>query len=76
MYRTSYVSAYSDKPVPPKNLAMPKYQGYIPYVGPENMYGKSFTPITKQCFSNDKFSKNNTGLATTGHNFKYEATLD
>jgi hypothetical protein len=52
MYRTSYVSAYSDKPVPPKNLAMPKYGGYIPYVVPENIHAKGYTPISKDSFAN------------------------
>lgn len=76
MYRTSYVSAYTDKPVLQKSLAMPKYQGYIPYVVPEGIHAKGYTPISKDCFANEKLMKNSSGLATTGHNFKYEANLD
>ena len=76
MYRTSYVSAYTDKPVLQKSLAMPKYQGYIPYVGPEGIHAKGYTPITKDCFANERLTKNALGLATTGHNYKYEANLD
>lgn len=71
MYRTSYVSAYTDNPVEQKSLAMPKYSGYIPYVGPENIHAKGYTPISKDCFSNSKLMRNSTGMATTGHNFKY-----
>ena len=76
MYRTSYVGAYSNKPGEPKTLAMPKYQGYIPYIVSENLHGKGFTSLTKDCFTNDKFGKNTFGLSSTGHNFKYEAMLD
>jgi hypothetical protein len=56
--------------------SIPKYGGYIPYVVPENLHAKGYTPITKECFSNQKLAKNILGLATSGFNVSREAFID
>lgn len=35
----------------PKNKAIPGYAGYVPYVKPQNIHAKGFTPISKDSFS-------------------------
>lgn len=60
----------------PKVSSIPKYGGYIPYVKPENIHAKSYTPVTKECFSNQKLAKNILGLATNGFNVSRDAFID
>jgi hypothetical protein len=60
----------------PKCTAIPGYGGYIPYVKPENIHGKGYTPIAKQSFSQDKLAKNILGLSSTGFNLNKDALID
>lgn len=60
----------------PKNTAMPGYAGYIPSVKAENMVGKSYAPIAKESFRQDKLGKNSFGLSTTGANLNRDALID
>ena len=76
MYKSSYAHFHSKDSSEPKNKAIPGYGGYVPYVKPESIYGKGYTPITKQCYSNDKLAKNILGLSTNGFNVNKEALLD
>ena len=83
MYRSSYANFHSkvntsntQDSVNPKCTAIPGYGGYIPYVKPENIHGKGYTPIAKQSFSQDKLAKNIMGLSTTGFNLNRDALID
>lgn len=76
MYKSSYAHFHSKDSVEGKNKAIPGYAGYIPYVKPESLYGKGYTPITKQCLSSDKLGKNILGLSTNGFNINQQALID
>jgi hypothetical protein len=76
MYKSSYAHFHSKGSVEPKNKAVPGYAGYIPYVKPESIYGKGYTPIAKECLSSDKLGKNILGLSTNGFNVNQQALID
>ena len=81
MYRTNYTNTFTQvnlllqhcsscqKPLHPKNKAIPGYQGFVPGYDSENTFGKTYAQITKERFQNDDLRKNTTGLSTTGCNF-------
>jgi hypothetical protein len=78
MYRTNYtntfttvglIPSHAQKPLPPKNKAIPGYQGFVPGFRSENTFGKTFTQITKNRFQDKNLRSNTTGLSTTGYNF-------
>ena len=76
MYKSSYAHFHSRDSVEPRVSSVPKYGGYIPYVVPENIHAKGYTPITKDCFSNTKLAKNLLGLSTNGFNVSQDAFID
>lgn len=43
---------------------------------PESLHAKGYTPITKDCYSNEKLAKNTSGLATNGFNVSRDAFID
>ena len=48
----------------------------MPYVKAENVFGKGFSPMAKDCFNNENLGKNRSGLATTGLNFTKDLLID
>ncbi len=54
------------KPLPPKNKAIPGYAGYVPGKNSENTFGKTYSTITKKRFGDENLRANRTGLSTTG----------
>ncbi len=50
--------------------------GYVPYVGPENIHAKGYSPITREAFSQNKLGKNLFGLSSTGYNLNKDAFVD
>ena len=76
MYKSSYAHFHSEYSNEPKNKAIPGYTGYIPFVKPENLHARGFTPISKDSFSNKKLGKNILGLSTNGFNINRETFLD
>ena len=37
-----------------KKFRIPGYQGYVPKIKPENMYGQTFSKITKSILNDDQ----------------------
>ncbi|KAM3135369.1 hypothetical protein pb186bvf_012527 [Paramecium bursaria] len=74
-YRTSYGSHFTQYPQEPKNTAIPGYQGYIPYIKSQNLYGERISAIARTAFSDDRLGKFN-GLSSTGFNFDPKALID
>ncbi|EGR34633.1 hypothetical protein IMG5_005550 [Ichthyophthirius multifiliis] len=70
LYRTSYVSHWSNKPLEPKSHVPPGYAGYIPQLLPNNEYGASYGKITQKCLDDPKLSQNPFKLASTGFNYR------
>lgn len=62
--------------IEPRVSSIPKYGGYIPYVKPEGIHAKGYTPVTKQCFSKQKLGKNSFGLSTNGFNVRPDVFID
>lgn len=76
MYKSSYNTSYCKGQVEPKNVAIPKYKGYIPYVHPENIHAKGYSSITREAFGKEKLGKNPFQLSSTGYNLNTQAFVD
>lgn len=60
----------------PKNTAIPGYQGFVPSIKADSLYGKSNTQLARGTLTSDKLDVNRTGLATTGFNITKDAFID
>jgi hypothetical protein len=63
-------------PEEPKNVAVPGYAGFIPYVKSNNLYGKGYSPITRQALANPELGVNKFKLSSTGFNLDRSALID
>lgn len=76
MYRTSYATAYTDKPHEPKNNVIPGYAGFVPGMKSKAPFAKSYAQIAKDSFSDPNLGKDNFQLSTTGFNLNKKALVD
>jgi len=76
MYRTSYGSAYSQKPHEPKNNVVPGYGGFVPGMKSKSEFGRSFAQIGKESFSKPDLGSNKFNLSSTGFNLDPKALAD
>jgi len=76
MYRTSYNTQWTNKPLEPKNVAVPGYGGFVPGLKSENEFGKSYSRITRENFGKDTLGDNKNRLSSTGFNHKKHVFID
>jgi hypothetical protein len=50
--------------------------GYIPYVVPENIHAKGYSPVSREAFAHEKLGKNPFSLSSTGYNLNHAAFVD
>ncbi len=62
--------------MPPKNSAIPGYQGFIPGYYSNNEYAKTFSKISRDRFANPDLGQNPLGLSSTGFNSKKHNFVD
>ena len=60
----------------PNNFVVPGYQGFLPSVRSQSLYGKGTTPTSKEALTSDRLDYNKTGIASTGFNVKREDFID
>ena len=69
LFRTSYGQSHCNPDyTKPKNTAIPNYQGYTPYMVPQNKHARNYTELARECFANPKLGQNPHNLNTTGYN--------
>jgi len=76
MYRTSYATAYTDKPQVPKTSVVPGYAGFVPGLKSNAPFGKSYAQTAKDSFSNPELGQNKFNLSSTGFNLSQKALVD
>ncbi len=84
MYKSSYAHFhskvsflfYAKDSVLPKNTSIPGYQGFVPQVRSESLYGKSSTVLTKEVLGETNYGKTMNGLSTNGFNTKMQDHID
>lgn len=88
-YRTSYINHFTEvlilsfslltpqqKPLEPKNVAVPGYQGFIPGLYSNNEYSKTYSRITRERLANPELGQNPLSLSSTGFNHKKHNFID
>eukprot|EP00825_Cyclidium_porcatum_P000681 TRINITY_DN1024_c0_g1_i4.p1 TRINITY_DN1024_c0_g1~~TRINITY_DN1024_c0_g1_i4.p1 ORF type:complete len:235 (+),score=36.60 TRINITY_DN1024_c0_g1_i4:290-994(+) len=76
LYRTSYGNHWTQLPQEPKNVVYPGYEGFIPGLKSSNQYGKTYSQIARDSFSNPKLGQNTFKLSSTGFNFRKHDFID
>ena len=60
----------------PKNVAMPGYAGFVPFMQSSNLFGKGYSPITRLAFSSEPLGVDRYHMSSTGFNFAPRVHID
>jgi hypothetical protein len=63
-------------PAEPKNVAYPGYAGFVPSLKSSNLYGSSYSPLTRCAFSNPHLGVDKFHQSTNGFNFNPRVHID